>query len=399
MEIKISSVICEYNPFHNGHKLMLEYMRKNGATHIVACMSGNFTQRGDFAVFNKWQRTKTALLNGADLVIELPVSFSCANAERFALGGVYILNALGCVDEICFGSECGDIELLKKVSNAIIDSGISDSIKKYSLCGMTFAAAREKAVCDIYGKEISDILSQPNNILALEYLKALQSINSKITPATIARVGAEHDSTQTSDNIASASFVRQLIYEKNSEYLKYIPENTFDTVNTALSSLPDCQRIQKLENAILYRLRTMNNEDFANLPDISEGLENRLMSAVRNSVSYNEIMQKTKCKRYTLARIRRCILHAFLGITKQNSPEFPPYIRVLGFNEKGREILRIMRKSAAIPVIMRYAAIDTLSEECQKTFAFESRCDDIYFLSEKNILKCGKNYTENIIRI
>ena len=170
---------------------------------------------------------------------------------------------------------------------------------------MTFAAAREKAVCDIYGKEISDILSQPNNILALEYLKALQSINSKITPATIARVDPAHDSTQTSDNIAPPSFVRQLIYEKNSEYLKYIPENTFDTVNTALSSLPDCQRIQKLENSILYRLRTMNNEDFANLPDISEGLENRLMSAVRNSVSYNEIMQKTKCKRYTLARIRR----------------------------------------------------------------------------------------------
>lgn len=397
--MKISSVICEYNPFHNGHKLMLEYMRKNGATHIVACMSGNFTQRGDFAVFNKWQRTKTALLNGADLVVEMPVSFSCANAERFAHGGVYILNALGCVDEICFGSECGDIELLKKVCNAITDGGISEKIKKYSSCGMTFAAAREKAVCDIYGCEISDILSQPNNILALEYLKALQNIDSKITPTTIARVGAEHDSTETSGEIASASFVRQLMYDKNSEYLQYIPENTFDTVNTALSSLPDCQRIKKLENAVLYRLRTMNNDAFANLPDISEGLENRLMSAVKNSVSYDEIMQTTKCKRYTLARIRRCILHAFLGITKQNSPELPPYIRVLGFNEKGREILRIMRKSAALPVIMRYADVGSLSDECKQTFAFESQCDDIYSLSEKNILRCGKNYTENIIRV
>lgn len=397
--MKISSVICEYNPFHNGHKLMLEDMRKNGATHIVACMSGNFTQRGDFAVFSKWQRTKTALLNGADLVVELPVSFSCANAERFALGGVYILNALGCADEICFGSECGDIELLKKACNAVTDSGISDSIKKYSSCGITFAAAREKAVCDIYGKEISDILSQPNNILALEYLKALKKTESTIIPTTVARAGANHDSTETSDNIASASFIRQLIYERNSEYLKYIPENTFDTVNTALSSLPECQRLKKLENAVLYRLRTMDKDDFAGLPDISEGLENRLMSAVKNSLSYDEIMQETKCKRYTLARIRRCILNAFLGITKQNSPELPPYIRVLGFNEKGREILRIMRKSAALPIIMRYADVISLSGECQKTFAFESRCDDIYSLSEKNILKCGKNYTENIIRI
>ncbi|MDD6488826.1 MAG: nucleotidyltransferase [Clostridia bacterium] len=397
--MKISSVICEYNPFHNGHKLMLEYMRKNGATHIVACMSGNFTQRGDFAIFSKWQRTKTALLNGADLVVELPVSFSCANAERFALGGVYILNALGCVDEICFGSECGNTELLTKACNAITDSGISDSIKKYSSCGMTFAAAREKAVCDIYGSEISDILSQPNNILAVEYLKALKKIDSTITPSTISRVGAEHDSSETSDEIASASFVRQLIYEKNREFLTYIPENTFDTVNNSMTSLPDCQRIKKLENAVLYRLRTMNKNHFANLPDISEGLENRLMSAVRNSVSYDEIMQTTKCKRYTLARIRRCILHAFLGITKQNSPEFPPYIRVLGFNEKGREILRIMRKSASLPVIMRYADVGSLSDECQNTFAFESQCDDIYSLSEKNILKCGKNYTENIIRI
>lgn len=397
--MKISSVICEYNPFHNGHKLMLEYMRKNGATHIVACMSGNFTQRGDFSVFNKWQRTKTALLNGADLVVEMPVSFSCANAERFALGGVYILNSIGCIDEICFGSECGDIELLKKACHAVTDSGISETIKKYSSCGMTFAAAREKAVCDIYGNEISDILSQPNNILALEYLKALQNIDSKITPTTISRVGAEHDSTETSDNIASASFVRQLIYEKNSEYLKYIPENIYDIINNALSSLPECQRIKKLENAVLYRLRTMDKDDFAELPDISEGLENRLMSAVKNSVSYDEIMHQTKCKRYTLARIRRCVLYAFLGITKHNSPEFPPYIRVLGFNEKGREILRIMRKSAALPVIMRYADVGTLPYECQQAFAFESRCDDIYSLSEKNILKCGKNYTENIIRI
>ena len=395
--MRIASVICEYNPFHNGHRLMLDEMRKNGASHIVACMSGNFTQRGDFAIFDKRTRAKTALLNGVDLVIEMPVDFACSGAERFAFGGVYILNALGCVDEICFGSECGNIDILQNVCSAVMCDEISEKIKLYSTKGLTFAVAREKAVRELFGSKVSGILSEPNNILAVEYLKALKKINSNIVPSTISRIGVSHDSTKAVGEIASASYIRKLIYQNNSEFLKYVPDNIHNILIKAKDELPNCERTEKLSNAFLYRLRMMTKEDFALLPDISEGLENRIYSAVRSALSPNDVIMSVKCKRYTHARIRRCILHAFLGINKNSLSPTPTYIRVLGFNEKGREILRIMRKKAELPIVMRYSDINSLSENCKKSFELESICDDIYALSGKNILECGKNYTENII--
>ena len=175
--MKVSSLICEYNPFHNGHKYMIDKMRKNGCEYIIACMSGNFTQRGDFAVFDKYSRTKTALQNGIDLVIELPVVYSCATAEKFAFGGVYILNALGCINEIYFGSECGNVDILKNTADILQSAEISEKIKKYLSLGQTFAKARENAVAEIDGLS-AEILQSPNNILGIEYIKALNKINS-----------------------------------------------------------------------------------------------------------------------------------------------------------------------------------------------------------------------------
>lgn len=393
----VSSLICEYNPFHNGHKFMLDKMKNNGASHIVACMSGNFMQRGDFAIFDKYSRTRMALMNGADLVIEIPVGFACSGAERFAYGGVYILNAIGCIDEICFGSESGNIDTLKDVCNALTNSEISEKTKKILKTGITFAAAREKAVCDIFGNKISDILSKPNNILAVEYIKALKKINSNIIPSTITRTGVSHDSNKPCDSIASASFIRDLIYTKNNIFFKYIPNNLHNIYIKQIETLSEYDRMKKLSDAFIYKLRTMLIDDFAKLPDISEGLENRIYSSVQTETNIDDILSSIKCKRYTLARIRRCLLYAFLGITKKDLLENPPYIKILGFNEKGREILRIMRKTAKLPVIMRYADIKNLSTECKKTFEIESRCDDIYYISGKNIIKCGKNFTENLI--
>lgn len=395
--MRISSVICEYNPFHNGHRFMLEKMRNGGATHIVACMSGNFIQRGDLAIFDKWTRTHTALLNGADLVIELPISFACAGAEKFSFGGAYILNSLGCVDELSFGIEYGDLAIFYNILKVMESKEFSVKIKEYLSNGITFAAAREKVLKYICGESVSKVLSQPNNILALEYLKALKKLNSNISPSAIMRIGASHDSEKTQGKIASASHLRKLIYQKNNEYLKYIPENTHNIINDEKNFLPDCTRIEKISQSLLYRMRMMKKEDFAQLPDISEGLENRIFSAVKDSTDYKELLMSIKCKRYTLARIRRCILHAFLGITKNSAAQPPPYIRILGFNQKGRDVLRIMRKSSSLPVIMRYSDIKPLSDKCRETFEFESICDDIYALSGKKILECGKNYTQNII--
>lgn len=384
--MRVSSLICEYNPFHNGHKYMIEKMRENGCEYIIACMSGNFTQRGDFAVFDKYSRTKTALENGIDLVIELPVIYSCATAEKFAFGGVDILNSLGCVNEIYFGSECGNMEALRNTADILQSSEISEKIKKYLSLGQTFAKARENAVADI-DKISAEILKSPNNILGIEYIKALNKINSPILPQTIQRVGSEHDSLTVCENTASATLIRKMIYENNQEFKKYIPSPVFSEIHD----------FKKLETAVLYKLRMMSLEDFKNLPDISEGLENRLYSAVRNGTSIEQILSLAKTKRYTLARLRRILLYAFLGITQNDCHILPQYIKILGFSQNGKNILRTMRETAKLPVIMRYSDVKKLSPSAQYLYALESRCDDIYALSGENIIPCGRNLTENTV--
>ena len=384
--MKVSSLICEYNPFHNGHKYMLDKMRENGCEYIIACMSGNFTQRGDFAVFDKYSRTKTALENGIDLVIELPVIYSCATAEKFAFGGVDILNSLGCVNEIYFGSECGNMEALRNTADILQSSEISEKIKKYLSLGQTFAKARENAVADI-DKISAEILKSPNNILGIEYIKALNKINSPILPQTIQRVGSEHDSLTVCENTASATLIRKMIYENNQEFKKYIPSPVFSEIHD----------FKKLETAVLYKLRMMSLEDFKNLPDISEGLENRLYSAVRSGTSIEQILSLAKTKRYTLARLRRILLYAFLGITQNDCNMLPQYIKILGFSQNGKNILRTMRETAKLPVIMRYSDVKKLSPSAQYLYALESRCDDIYALSGENIIPCGRNLTENTV--
>ena len=384
--MKVSSLICEYNPFHNGHKYMLDKMRENGSDFIIACMSGNFTQRGDFAVFDKYSRTKTALENGVDLVIELPVTYACATAEKFAFGGVYILNSVGCADNIYFGSECGDIASLESTADILQSSEISDKIKKYLSLGQTFAKARENAVSEISEKS-ADILRYPNNILAIEYIRSLKKLHSPIFPQTIKRIGSEHDSMTAFENTASATLIRKCIYENNSDFRKYIP----------FSDIPDIHSLSKLETAFLYQLRMMSPEDFKNLPDISEGLENRLYSAVRNGTSVKEILALAKTKRYPLARLRRILLYAFLGITQNDCTVFPQYIKILGFTQNGKTILRTMRETAKLPIVMRYSDIKKLSHPARYLYALESRCDDIYNLSSNNIIPCGQNLTANTI--
>ena len=384
--MRVSSLICEYNPFHNGHKYMIEKMRENGCEYIIACMSGNFTQRGDFAVFDKYSRTKTALENGIDLVIELPVIYSCATAEKFAFGGADILNSLGCVSEIYFGSECGNMEALRNTADILQSSEISEKIKKYLSLGQTFAKARENAVADI-DKISAEILKSPNNILGIEYIKARNKINSPILPQTIQRVGSEHDSLTVCENTASATLIRKMIYENNQEFKKYIPSPVFSEIHD----------FKKLETAVLYKLRMMSLEDFKNLPDISEGLENRLYSAVRSGTSIEQILSLAKTKRYTLARLRRILLYAFLGITQNDCNMLPQYIKILGFSQNGKNILRTMRETAKLPVIMRYSDVKKLSPSAQYLYALESKCDDIYALSGENIIPCGRNLTENTV--
>ncbi|MBQ8132793.1 MAG: nucleotidyltransferase [Clostridia bacterium] len=393
---KISAVICEYNPFHNGHEFMLRKMREDGATHIVACMSGNFTQRGEAAVFDKYTRAGAALSCGADLVMELPVSFACSWAERFAFGGVYLLDALGCVDEIAFGSECGDISKLKTAACAVNDDSMKTVLKQYLDKGMTFAAARQKAVEKIYGQELSEVLSSPNNILGIEYIKALQQIGSKIQPHTILRTGTAHDSTKINGTMTSAGHIRQMITEKK-DYTAYIPETAAKLYSETENLPPKEGRMAKLEGAMLYRLRTMNKKEFAELPEVGEGLENRIYEAVRKSTNLNELIDYIKTKRYTHARIRRIIMYASLGFKKNNLQPLPQYMKVLGLNDKGREILKAAKNTAKLSLVMKYADVHSLSDSAKEMYDFESRCDDVYALSGEKTDICGRNCTSPII--
>lgn len=391
----ISSLICEFDPFHNGHKYLLDSMRQSGADCIIACMSGNFTQRGEPAAFDKRSRTEAAILCGADLVLELPVTFACAGAERFAFGGVSILDALGCVDSIFFGSECGDIEKLKTAAAALQDEKLGIVIKEKLSFGVTFAAAREQAVCELCGTETAGLLRDPNNILGIEYLKALFTLESKITPHTITRTGAGHNSFGIKDNTASGSYLRQLAIS-GQPFEKFVPAAAFEVFRRALMDFSPCS-MNNIEKAVLFRLRTMTPGQLALLPDVGEGLENRLYSAVRTCNSVEEILTAVKTKRYTMSRLRRILACAILDITAGDMLPSPPYIRVLGFNKTGGAALSEIKRSCTLPIITRSSELSRLGDECRQSFGLESRCDDIYALAGKKVRQCGGNETYRIV--
>jgi cytidyltransferase-like protein len=397
--MKTAAIICEYNPFHNGHKYHIEQTKKLfGATHIVAVMSGNFTQRGDVAIFDKFARTKMALDNGIDLVLELPVTAALASAQQFSAGAVHILNSLNCIDLLSFGSECGDINLLKETAGAVVFVEESDEFLGMMRRGFTYPAALTKTIEQYYEDVIPQTLASPNNTLAIEYIKSLADTGSRMEPVTIKRYGAEHDSEQPKlpESIfgvyleageaveiatASASLLRKMIINKDKGVEKYTP-----------CALPaDYACISRLETAILCKLRTMSPLEISKAPNVMHGLENRIAKAAKAARSLSELMALIKTKRYTLARLRRIVLCCLLGITKADAKIKPQYIRILGMNDKGREILA--RADSSLPVDASLAALMKKSDECRRQAALEARCSDIYALAFEKMRPCGLEFT------
>lgn len=396
--MNVSAIISEYNPFHNGHAYHIKKTRDFGATHIIAIMSGNFVQRGDFAIISKLERTKMALLSGVDLVIELPVIWAISSAEFFANAAVKIANSLGCVDTLSFGSECNNIELLKKLSIILerkeIKSLILEELKK----GVSFPKARENVIKHIYGDELSDILRYPNNILAIEYIKSLNKINSNINPLTIKRTGSGHDKKLIKDSISSASYIRELIYN-NKKYSGLMPKSAAEIIQKNIQDFKAPANIHSVETAILSKLRTMNIKDLSNICDVSEGLENRIYRSIKNATSLDELYSLVKTKRYPLSRIRRIILNAFLGITKQDISSDIPYIRILGFNENGKQLLKAIKEHSKLPIITKGADILNLDKSAQHIFRLEQMSTDLYNLATPRIQKCGLDISQKIVII
>lgn len=386
--MKVCGIVAEYNPFHNGHKYHIEKTKElYGATHIAAVMSGNFTQRGDVAVFDKYRRAGTALRNGADLVIELPVPFALGSAEQFAYGAVSLLHSLGCVEMISFGSESGDAALLEETAGAVMFAQQNEDFFAFMRRGDSFPVALQKTIEKYYEDDIINALTAPNNTLAVEYIKALGELGSSMKPVTVKRIGTDHDSSGTSGSYASASYIRKGIAagEDMSAFVPGFPEDC----------LNDIAKITNLETAILAKLRTMSPEELEKAPNVLMGLENRIYKAARVSTNLAELYMLIKTKRYTMSRIRRIIMAEFIGIKKSDLKDPPPYVHILGMNGKGREILAAA--NCELPVDTSLKALSQNGSRAKRFAALESKAGDLYALAFDKKRVCGLDHTSKPI--
>ncbi len=363
--MKITGIICEYNPLHLGHKKQLDTIRAAAPDGGIVClMSGNFVQRGAPAIIDKSLRAKAAVLCGADLVLELPINACLSSAEGFAQAGVRILSHF--CDYLCFGAETPDKALLNNTAKALLSSDFSSHLRQHLDMGISFPAAREKALnqMGLNGTPVS----RPNDILAVEYCKAILQQQSKMQPLPILRQGNYHDADCDASN-PSATAVRSLMLQ-NELWKSYVPSEAFNCFTGA-----PLHSLETGELAILGKLRTMTDEQFAVLPFGSEGLWRKLMHAARQEATLQDIISAVKSKRYTRTRIDRMIMCAFLGLRQEDLQEPAPYARVLALNDKGREILKMARQHGDFPNAGE--AVDCPYQ------ILETRCGALYGLFSK----------------
>lgn len=388
-------IVAEFNPFHNGHKYLVDSLKQNENDTVTAVMSGNFVQRGEPAVLDVNLRTKIALASGVDLVLSLPFPYCSATAEKFALSGVTVLDSLNCLDSLGFGSESNDKKTLLECAKNLRTLDFNLLVSKLVESGVSFPTAREQAVKELFGEKEAELLQKSNDILGVEYSKALLELNSSLDITTVKRTGASHDSKEGTENIRSASLIRTFIDDLD-EVKSFVPNESFEVLKEATENKKIID-YSKYELSLLFKLRTMSVEDLSKLPDVTEGLEYRIFEAVRNSTSYYELLEKIKTKRYTLSRIRRILLFAYLGVTKELLETPVPYIRVLGFNEKGAKLLKECKEKTKLPIVTRPKDLKNLDENGKKIFNLECKARDLYSLCLQSPDICGKEMTEKII--
>lgn len=375
------AIISEFNPFHNGHKYLVQSVKNITGESVIAIMSGNFVQRGEVAIADKFERAKIALNNGVDLVVELPTVYAVSNAQRFASCGVEIAKSFDCVNYLAFGCEVNDINLLKTAADALDDVNVKEIIAESMKNGDYYPRALENAVNTMFGNDVSQVLSQPNNILAAEYLRALN--NSGISPLPIKRTGVEHDSSSANKNIASASLIRQLM------------RNGDDVSNLVPNLVSKITYPKHLERAVIVKLRSMSKKDFAKLPDVNEGLENRIFDSVRKNNSVEETISAIKTKRYTHARLRRIITCALLGITEELQQIPCKYARILGFSNEGKKLLKTCR----FEVVTSPAKYLKNQSNDIRLLEKDILASDIAATAYSEINSCGADFHTQIIKI
>lgn len=390
--MRIVAVIAEYNPFHKGHAYLLEQVKKQGGADAVVCiMSGSFTQRGELALLDKWRRASLALCGGADLVVELPFLYAAAPAEYFALGGVGLAQRMGCVDMLAFGSECGQLELLEQAAEALLKSP-AERLRAHMKEGLSYP----EAAAQIAGKAADS----PNNLLGITYLMAMQKLGADIQPFTVKRAGAGYHDAQP-QACMSAAGIRKALAEGVLQR-EQAPEQTYQMLMEAQKqgSLSDMRRLDKVVLGILRREGVRPDAAY-----LSEGLENRIMRAARSCKSTKDLIHLVKTKRYPYTRIARMLVHVLMGTTAGQMKEAlyrgPGYIRVLGFNETGKNLLRTMKQTAQVPIIVKSTAQGKLSAYAQEQLLMDIRAQNFLALAREaeEYTVAGEDYTTSPIVI
>lgn len=385
--MKIAAIISEYNPFHNGHKYQLDQAKSvTDCDAIAVLMSGDFVQRGDYAIYPKKVRSDAALMCGADLILENPTSFVLRSAEGYAFSAVQTINSLNCADYLVFGAETESLTELKKIAELLVyePTEFKNELKENLSKGLSFASARCNAIDKFLGKDIAKIISKPNNLLAVEYLKALIKLNSKIEPVLIKRIGAEHHSESVTNDIASASFIRSCLYD-GSKSLKYVPKTAAELYKNA-----SYFNSKTADAYIMSTLSLMTETEISAVPDISEGLENKIKKEIFNHNNFEDLIFAVKSKRYAYSRIRRALFCAALKITKTDFATSPKYIKILDFNDNGQKILNIAKKTSSLPLAKNASAI-LRNDEAMRLWRKELSYDRMYeilYSFQENIKKC-----------
>lgn len=380
----IIGIVGEYNPFHYGHLYQLCETKKLFSDSAVVCaMPGDFVQRGEAAMFDRFTRAEAACRCGIDLVLELPVRWSLSSAEGFARGAVQLLGYAGC-NYISFGSESGNIGDIEKAADLINDRAVIERIKKKMRADrdLSFASARE-CVLSEYSEPAAELIRTPNNILAVEYVKAIKDLELSIKPITVKRKGNAHDTIST-DGLPPASEIRRR-FMRGEAVEEYIPPEAWSVYAKAIRSGRVIDR-ELFDSILLSRLRMFDRDYYNKLPDTSDGLGDRLFRASRECRGTEELFDMAKTKKYAMSRIRRACMCACIGITNDNKADSVPYARVLAANAKGRYILKQMKGNAPVPVITKPAYVNKNDKKCQKVYAEGVSANDLYVLgyTDKN---------------
>lgn len=387
--MKTAGIIAEYNPFHNGHLYQIEKVKSLGFDYVVVAMSTNFVQRGECAIIDKWKRCETAIKNGADLVLEIPTCYCTSPAEKYAFGAVSVLDNANIINSLIFGSESENKAVLQKFASEIKENEeVNRILKKQLEKGEGYALSFSKAVEKVFGKEYSAILENPNDVLAIEYLSAMKKINASFSPTPIKREKVLHNAKKTVDNIASGSKIREMILN-NEDFSNFVPSFEKDFFENTANS-------KNGERVILHALRSLKNDDFLKICDVSEGLEQRILNAAKTAENLDDFFEKAKTKRYTLSRIKRIVLNAVLQIDEYC---LPPYLRVLGFSKSATPLLKSLKQNAKLPLVSSFADAKKLGEKAEEYFKKEAKYTDFYTMLEKDIRCGGLEFLKSVVKI